>query len=449
MDFRLNENKLNKKVKKYDKYNMSLNNIPKDIFKCISIYLKINDTVSLGLSSKLQRKLSKTAIHKYISGKKWKYESLNNLPIKLHKHVFVVGCQINNAGVFPKNLKKLYFWRKSNPQISSIIFPITLTHLDLGDLFNQPMDCLPPNLTHLTFGSNFNQQIGVGVLPLNLTHLTFEGKFNQPIGIGVLPPNLTHLMFGYAFNQPIGMGVLPPNLTHLTFQNTRFNTFNQPIEIGVLPQKLTHLEFGRNYNKQIKNGVLPTSLTHLILGEYFQMMFTDGLESLSLGITHLTFMYHFYIPIYKGFFSKSITHLEIFNCWENNSERKISKQDFPPNLKHLTFYDDINYHIGVDVLPSSLTHLSINSCLFNQPIGLGVLPVGLTHLDVGWGFNQPIEVGVLPQSLKHLEFGSSYNKLIGDGVLPTNLEYLGFGGYKYPNGVLNIDLNYLKNKPLN
>ena len=104
--------------------------------------------------------MSKTTIHKYISGKKWKYESVNNLPIKLQKHVFVIGCQINNTGVFPKNLKKLYFLRKSNPQISSIIFPITLTHLDLGDLFNQHMDCLPGrlpiNLTHLTFGANFN-----------------------------------------------------------------------------------------------------------------------------------------------------------------------------------------------------------------------------------------------------------------------------------------------------
>jgi hypothetical protein len=34
-------------------------------------------------------------------------------------------------------------------------------------------------------------------------------------------------------------------------------------------------------------------------------------------------------------------------------------------------------------------------------------------------------------------------------IVATNLEYLGFGGYKYPNGVLNIDLNYLKNKPFN
>jgi hypothetical protein len=87
---------------------------------------------------------------------------------------------------------------------------------------------LPQNLTHLTLGDGFNQSIGRYVLPPSLTHLTLGPGFNKSIGRYVLPPSLTHLRFGDGFDQFIGQDVLPPSLTHLEFGER----FNQPLTQG-------------------------------------------------------------------------------------------------------------------------------------------------------------------------------------------------------------------------
>ena len=379
-------------------------NIPSDIFKCISFYLKINEIVALELSSKTHKKVTKTAISKHISENRWSCDSLTKLPIKLRKYVTILDCQNTSYDiiVFPNNLEQLIFSNKCDPSIFTSVFPETLTHLTIGD--------------------TFNQQVRVNVLPLTLTHLTFGWNFNKKISNGVLPSTLIHLIFGRNFNQTFDIGVLPCGLIELTFG---FD-FNQKFEKGVLPSNLTHLIFAPTYNKQIKKDVLPLSLTNLIIGESFEQIFTDGLGSLCLGITHLTIEWNFSRPIFKGFFSSSITHLNVTNCWSDNFEYKISKEDFPPNLTHLTLGDDFNHPISFGVLPSNLTHLSFN-WNFNQPIEKGVLPSNLTHLSFGWKFNQPIEKGVLPTSLKYLKFGRRFNRPIGIGVLPTGLKYLNVG----------------------
>jgi hypothetical protein len=50
-----------------------------------------------------------------------------------------------------------------------------LTHLTLGNKFNQKIDNLPCSITHLTLGDNFNQKIDN--LPCSITHLTFGKSF--------------------------------------------------------------------------------------------------------------------------------------------------------------------------------------------------------------------------------------------------------------------------------
>jgi hypothetical protein len=46
-----------------------------------------------------------------------------------------------------------------------------------------------------------------------ITHLTLGEHFND--SIGWIPPSITHLAFGECFNQPVDH--LPPSITHLTF----------------------------------------------------------------------------------------------------------------------------------------------------------------------------------------------------------------------------------------
>ena len=127
-----------------------------------------------------------------------------------------------------------------------------LTHLTLGDDFNQPLGNLPSSLTHLSFGESFNQP--VDELPDNITHLTFGLDFNR--NVGALPGAVIHLVFGYDFNQPVDS--IPLTTTHLTFGYS----FNQTVQH--LPQKLTHLSFGYSFNQDI--STLPSSITHLKLG---------------------------------------------------------------------------------------------------------------------------------------------------------------------------------------
>ena len=113
--------------------NLSFQNIPKDIFQNISVYLKINDIVSLGLSSKKQRKPIKTSILKYISEKKWYYESLIKLPVKLYKHVTLFQGRYVNANLI--NLKRLFL--RNNTLINTLTFQPTLTHLTIGGVVPQ------------------------------------------------------------------------------------------------------------------------------------------------------------------------------------------------------------------------------------------------------------------------------------------------------------------------
>ena len=74
---------------------------------------------------------------------------------------------------YPKHLKKIIFLSTFTESIDDII-PNCITHLTLGNEFNQPINNIPKSITHLTFGENFNQAINN--LPKSITHLTFGNQ---------------------------------------------------------------------------------------------------------------------------------------------------------------------------------------------------------------------------------------------------------------------------------
>jgi hypothetical protein len=113
-----------------------------------------------------------------------------------------------------------------------------LTHLTLGDSFNQEINNLPENILYLSFGNSFNQNIDNIWLKLsnNLTHLILGDSFNQ--NINKLPENITHLTLGYEFTQNININnqmlKLPNKLTNFIFR-----CYEAPIII--FPKSLTHI----------------------------------------------------------------------------------------------------------------------------------------------------------------------------------------------------------------
>lgn len=90
-------------------------------------------------------------------------------------------------------------------------------------------------LTHLTVGNNFNQP--VDKLPPKLVHLTTSDSFNQPVD--KLPPTLTLLITGCRFNQLVD---LPQTLIHI--RNTKFEelTFHLSLEVCFAVEKLVGTE---------------------------------------------------------------------------------------------------------------------------------------------------------------------------------------------------------------
>lgn len=138
----------------------------------------------------------------------------------------------------------------------------SVTTVQFGQYFNQPISKLPPSLTSLTFGSDFNSTF---VLPDTLLHLEFGKSFNNPLKH--LPPSLATLIFGDQFSQPLPS--LPPSLTTLSCGLV----FNHPLPS--LPDRLTTLRVGWGFSHRILP--LPTSLTELDLGFGFSQLDTSPL----------------------------------------------------------------------------------------------------------------------------------------------------------------------------
>ena len=172
--------------------------------------------------------------------------------------------------------------------IPPVYLPPLLTHLELGDLFNLPVNNLPVSLVQLIFGASFNQPLDL--LPASLTQLAFGNAFNQPVDH--LPSSLAQLTFDHNFNQPVDH--LPSLITHLSFGNS----FNQAVDH--LPPSLILIAFGSDFNRFV--NYLPATLRHLHLGTQYNRQFFHPRSDLSLtrpggcaaelllpSITHLRF----------------------------------------------------------------------------------------------------------------------------------------------------------------
>ena len=121
---------------------------------------------------------------------------------------------------------------EDSPTGKSSILPNSLTHLQFGKYFNQPVDNLPSGLTQLIFGkySDFNQP--VDNLPNSLTHLTFGDDFHQPVEN---LPNKSKYFDEYQQKYVETTGLIELRLG---------NHFNYPI--NNLPNSLKILKFGDN-----------------------------------------------------------------------------------------------------------------------------------------------------------------------------------------------------------
>ncbi len=124
-----------------------------------------------------------------------------------------------------------------------------------------PYDLSPlQNVTHLELGGEFNMPLAADTLPRMLTHLILGDAFDEPVDD--LPPHLVHLAIGNAFSQPLPKN-LPVHLVHLELGNS----FNWPLD-GVLPDGLACLSLGRSYKQPMCK--LPTRVNRLSIrnGDY-------------------------------------------------------------------------------------------------------------------------------------------------------------------------------------
>ena len=210
-----------------------------------------------------------------------------------------------------------------------------LTHLSLGDSFNQSVDELPLGLKYLSLGNAFNQS--VDNLPSGLKYLSLGDSFNQ--SVNNLPSGLTHLSLGDSFNKYINK--LPSGLTHLSLGDS----FNKSID--KLPLNLLELYLGLIFDKTINN--LPKSLRkmHFSPGSYFN----NSVDKLPSGLTHLILGYNFMKSI--NCLPNGILHLSLgWKYGYHMTSRKI-EQKLPDNIEVLS----VGEHIDLNIFTNLHHHL--------------------------------------------------------------------------------------------
>lgn len=166
-------------------------------------------------------------------------------------------------------------------------FPPTLTQLDLGSHFDQPINDAvqwPPALTRLELGRDFDQPLDEWRPSASLTELCFphNSRWNYPTLR--CPPNLRVLHLGYKFNQPLEGLQLPPSLTQLTLGER----FVHPLRpLSALP-KLRRLDLPADLQQPLSgdNWTLP-SLRKLRLSINSNGVSSTLLRSLPSGLTEL------------------------------------------------------------------------------------------------------------------------------------------------------------------
>ena len=123
--------------------------------------------------------------------------------------------------VAPPALQELRFGAKFNQSLAGAQLPDTLRALTLGQLFNHPIQSgtMPRHLEKLHFGLKFagdGCRVSSFHFPVHLTHLSAGGLFEFICDLHILPNALTHLHLGNRFNWALAMTQLPVELRHLS-----------------------------------------------------------------------------------------------------------------------------------------------------------------------------------------------------------------------------------------
>lgn len=275
-------------------------------------------------------------------------------------------------------------YEDSNNDMSvSIAVPLldTLTHLKLcGAEYPGDVSYLPPNLTHFTFEGDSSYVI-VSTFPSSLIYLELSSKANIPkqdLNVENLPPSLLGLIIGNNLAQDL---LLPPTLLSLTVTNN----FSQALP--VLPPSLKFLSIlSLNYEENPSHYSLLESQLPLLHTLIISERYTYMVQSLppSLTVLHVPFW-----SLCSNTFTNSpnLKELWITNCMRHADTQSAPvvfspSLQLPPNLTHL--------HLSESFLcisessfnfPQQLTHLEVNTALYkwNNP---NLLPSSLTHLSL-------------------------------------------------------------------
>lgn len=135
---------------------------------------------------------------------------------------------------------------------------------------------MPDSLRRLVLTS-FNRSVSnLPRLPASLEVLDLGEVFNHPVDRLILPPRLTALRFGSEFNQPVHALQLPASLEELKFGTGHPSAFNRPLVGLRLPDGLRVLRVLGEQYKQAPDQVWPRLPSSLRL---FQLESREVMES--------------------------------------------------------------------------------------------------------------------------------------------------------------------------
>jgi len=145
-------------------------------------------------------------------------------------------------------------------------------------------------------------------------------------------------------------------------------------------EKITHLIFDTDFGHSIKH--IPVSVTHLTLNRYFHYIE----RYIPHSITHLIIGDSFHGSFLSNI-PLSVTHLTL------GSGFFIQAKKYIPSVTHLTLRMNINYLLIKDIIPETVTHLTLDTDI-NRPIGDEV-PLSVIEIAIRKEYCGNIDTNVL------------------------------------------------------
>ena len=362
-------------------------------------------------------------------------------------------------GALPAWLTELSFGKDVVNLFASKSLPASLRTLTLYDDWHNSWEDLPmcqPVTQHLTGSQTLIPQ---GFLPKSLTELQLNGAIAvtdlpatlkrlrldlrlQPFSFANFAlPSLTDLHLKHFVRSSSGE-MFPPSLLHLQVDSNDhlISIASLPKALvtcivpglsditadSKLPSRLLRLSLARGAYALLTFALIPATLTSLtIIGSE-----TDapiGANLLPPTLTQLKLIGGFNQPIAADALPSSLNHLTLSNRWTHD----LRLVALPPRLLLLDVDDefgefDYTIHPTKNILPPTLTSLTLTD-KFDQPLlHRGMLPAALRHIIFGRSFNQKIDVDVLPNTLISIQFGRNFNRPLTQRILPKSLRVLVF-----------------------